>query len=270
VSGVTVAAETLFAGSADGKVHAVKIGNLGYGWISQPAGAAVAGPPVWGGNAIYAGCDDHYVYALDPRTGQRKWRAKSGGTTMPSEPTGTGVVWVGSQDGTLYVLDTSTGKVVDKLAVGGPVGATPVTVTGQVYAGTGKGLLWNVYYDDFAKKTEVNWKFQADGDIAGTPVPAADITFAATARGTVYAVQTGQMVWSCQPGGPVRSGLAVYDDMVYAGGDDGYLYAIDISTGTVSWRYPAGGAIRSTILAKDGLVYFGSLNHKVHALHAQP
>jgi outer membrane protein assembly factor BamB len=271
VSGVTVASETLFASSADGKVQAINIGNLGYGWVSQPAGAAIAGAPVWGGNIVYAGSDDHYVYALDPRTGQRKWRAKSGGTTLPSTPTGTGVVWVGSQDGTLYVLSTSTGKVVGKLAAGGPVGAAPVTVTGQVYAGTSKGLLWNLYYDDFTKRIEANWNFQAHGPIMSAPVPAAsgDITFVATGFGIVHAVQSGHAVWNCQVNGPVRSGLAVYDGMVYAGDDDGYLSAIDISTGTVSWKYPAGGAIRSIVLAKDdGLVCIGTLDQRVHALHA--
>jgi len=275
VSGVTVADETLYIASADGKVQAVNIGSRGYGWTSQAAGAAIAGAPMWGGNAIYAGSGDHYVYALDPRTGQRKWRAKSGGTAMPSEATGTGVVWVGSQDGTMYVLDTGTGKVVNKLAVNGPVGSAPVTVTGQVYVGTGTGFLWDVRYEDFTKSTQVEWKFRADGAIMGTPVPAAggDTIFAATTHGTVYAVQPGselgKALWSCHVGGPVRSRLAVYNGVVYAGSDDGYLYAIDISTGTVSWKYKAGGAIWSTILAKDGLVYFGSLDHRVYALHAQ-
>jgi outer membrane protein assembly factor BamB len=275
VSGVTVAVETLFVGSADGKVHAFKTGNLGYAWTSQAAGAAIAGAPVWGGNLVFAGSDDHYVYALDPRTGQRKWRTRTGGTAMPSEPTGTGVVWAGSQDGTMYLLDTRTGKVVDKHAVGGPVGSPPVTVTGQVYVGTTKGVLYNMFYEDFSKSTEVHWRFQADGAITGTPFPAArgDTIFAATAHGTVYAVQpgsdSGNKLWDCQLGGPVRSRLAVYNGMVYAGSDDGYLNAIDISTGTVSWKYKAGGAIRSTVLAKDGLVYFGSLDHQVYALRAQ-
>jgi outer membrane protein assembly factor BamB len=198
---------------------------------------------------------------------------------MPSEPTGTGVVWAGSQDGTMYLLDTGTGKVVDKRAVGGPVGSPPVTVTGQVYVGTANGVLYDMFYEDFTKSTEVHWKFQADGAITGSPFPTArgDTIFAATTHGTVYAVQPGsditrepgKAVWSCRVGGPVRSRLAVYNGMVYAGSDDGYLYAIDISTGAVSWKYQADDAIRSTILAKDGLVYFGSLDHQVYALRAQ-
>jgi eukaryotic-like serine/threonine-protein kinase len=176
----------------------------------------------------------------------------------------------------MYLLDTGTGKVVDKLAVGGPVGSPPVTVTGQVYVGTTTGLLYDMFYEDFTKRTQVHWKFEAEGAIASTPFPVAsgDTIFAATTRGWVYAVQPGSDItnepgtalWRCRVGGPVRSRLAVDNDKVYVGSDDGYLNAIDISTGKVSWKYPAGGAIRSAVLAKDGLVYFGTLDHQVHAL----
>ena len=279
VSGVTDAGNTLLVGSADGKVYAFSTGNLGVTWASSAAGRAIVGAPTSGGNVVYAGSDDHYVYALNLKTGQRQWRAKTGGTPMPSQPTGTSEVWVGSQDGTMYVLDTDNGNVLAKVAVDGPVGAAPLTVVGQVYAGTSKGVLYNLFYDDFPKGTEVNWTFPADGAITGTPVPKAsgDITFAATTRGTVYAVRPGSnltnepgtALWSYPAGGPVRSGLAVYnDDVVYAGSDDGYLYAIDISTGELRWKYPTGAAIRSSILATGGLVYFGNLNHQVYALHA--
>jgi outer membrane protein assembly factor BamB len=274
VSGVTVAGTTLLAGSADRKVHAFATGNLGVSWTSPAAGAAIAGAATSGGGIVYAGSEDGYLYALDFNTGQRKWRTPTGGTTMPSQPTGTGVVWAGSQDGTMYVLDTGTGKVVGKLPVGGPVGSAPLTITGQVYVGTSKGVLYKLYYDDFTNSTQVNWKFPADGAITGTPVPApgGDTIFAATTRGTVYQVQPGPdlgtALWNCHVGGPVRSGLAVYNGVAYAGSDDGYLYAIDISTGTVRWKYKTGGAIRGSVLAARGLVYFGSLDHRVYALRA--
>ena len=197
---------------------------------------------------------------------------------MPSQPTGTGVVWAGSQDGTMYVLDTGNGKIVEKLAVGGPVGSAPVTVTGQVYVSTGNGVVYDVFYEDFTNTAKVEWKFPADGAITGTPVPAArgDTIFAATTRGTVYAIQPGSDIgnepgtalWTRRVGGPVRSGLAVYNGAVYVGSDDGCLYAIDISTSDVRWKYKTGGAIRSKVVARDGLVYFGSLDHHVYALRA--
>jgi outer membrane protein assembly factor BamB len=246
-------------------------------WTSAAAGAAIAGAPTSGGEVVYAGSRDHYVYALDLATGQRKWRTDVGGTALPSQPTGTDVVWAGSEDGTMYVIDYVTGKVAGRVPVGGPVGAAPLTVIGQVYLGTTKGGLYNVF-EDLTNAPSVMWRFPANGAVTGTPVPVAngDLTFAATTQGTVYAVQagsdlsggTGTSQWTVQLGGPVRGGLAFHSNMLYAGCDDGYLYAIDTTDNTVSWKYPAGAAIRSPILVTGGLIYFGTLDRHVHALHA--
>ena len=74
--------------------------------------------------------------------------------------------------------------------------------------------------------------------------------------------------WTYRAGGPVNSGLAVGGGTLYAGSDNGYLHAIDISNGHRQWRYPAGGAVRSRILVTGGVVYFGSLDGRVYAVRA--
>jgi outer membrane protein assembly factor BamB len=274
MSGVTAPGDTLLVGSADGKVYAFAIGGSGVTWTSPAAGSAIAGTPTSGGNTVYAGSLDHYVYALNLKTGQRRWRTNVGGTAMPSQPDGTGVVWAGSQDGTMYILGTGKGKVVDKVAVKSPVSTAPLTVVGQVYVGTSKGVVYDLFYESFTNSTSVNGTFAADGAVTGTPVLAGngDTIYAATTRGTVYAVRPGSetdtALWTVHVGGPVRSGLAFHNNMLYVGCDDGYLYAIDTTTNDVSWTYKTGGAIRSQILVTDRLVYFGSLDHQVYALHA--
>jgi outer membrane protein assembly factor BamB len=78
----------------------------------------------------------------------------------------------------------------------------------------------------------------------------------------------GNRLWSYPAGGAVSSGLAVSGGTLYAGSDDGYLHAIDISTGQRSWRFPAGGAVRSQLLVAGGAVYFGSLDGRVYAVRA--
>jgi outer membrane protein assembly factor BamB len=270
VSGVTVAGTTLLAGGADGTVRAFIIGNLGVSWTSPAAGAAIAGAPTWGGGIVYVGSEDHYVYALDFKTGQRKWQAKTGGTAVAGQPDGIGVVWVASQDGTVYVLDTGTGKVAGKYVAEGAISSAPLYTPGGVYFGTSQGVLYNLQFDGFTKTTNVLWTSPVDGAIVGAPAISDDTVFAATTRGTVYAVGpgagTGSQLWSHPVGGPVQADPAVHNGVVYAGSDDGHLYAIDISTGTVRWKYATGGAIRSRILVARDLVYFGSLDHHVYAL----
>ncbi len=52
-----------------------------------------------------------------------------------------------------------------------------------------------------------------------------DTVYAATTRGTVYAIQPGGLgnpgtqLWSCPVGGPVQGGLAVYNGVAYVGCD---------------------------------------------------
>jgi hypothetical protein len=58
----------------------------------------------------------------------------------------------------------------------------------------------------------------------------------------------------------------VAGQVVYAGSDDGYLYAIDITSGRPRWRYRTGGPVRSRILVEGGVVYFGSSDRRVYAL----
>jgi outer membrane protein assembly factor BamB len=76
------------------------------------------------------------------------------------------------------------------------------------------------------------------------------------------------MVWSRHLGGAVNSGLALHGTTLYAGSDDGYLYAIDTTSTKVRWRFPTGGQVRSRILVAGGLVIFGSLDHRVYAVRA--
>ena len=271
VSGVTVAGPTLLAGSVDRAVHAFAIDNHGVSWTSAAAGAAIAGAPTSGGGIVYAGSDDHYVYALDLNTGDRKWRQPTGGTTVAGPPQNTGVVWAGSADGHLYAIDTSTGAVGWRFTVGGAVTSAPLATVPSVYFGAGNGDLYSVLFPALGSSSgQVFWHFAADGAIQGTPVYDGEVIYAATAHGTVYAVglNTGTQLWSYTVGGPVRGGPALRDGVLYVGCDDGYLYAIDTSDGTLRWRQKTGGAIRSPILVAGDLVYFGSLDHRVYALRA--
>jgi outer membrane protein assembly factor BamB len=55
---------------------------------------------------------------------------------------------------------------------------------------------------------------------------------------------------------------------LYAGSEDGYLHAINVSTGTQRWQYQTSGAVRSHILVAGRVVYFGSLDGRVYAVRA--
>jgi outer membrane protein assembly factor BamB len=70
--------------------------------------------------------------------------------------------------------------------------------------------------------------------------------------------------WTFEAGAPLWPGAAFADGVVYAGGEDGRLHALEAKTGRERWAFRAGGAIRSRaavagedvfLQADDGFLY---------------
>jgi len=53
--------------------------------------------------------------------------------------------------------------------------------------------------------------------------------------------------------------------VVYVGGDNGNIYALNASTGAKLWHYTTGGAVISSSAVANGMVYVGSTEGKVYA-----
>ena len=75
-------------------------------------------------------------------------------------------------------------------------------------------------------------------------------------------------MWSYQTGGQVYSSPVVQDGAVYAGSEDGCVYALDAGTGALLWRYRTHGFILNAPAAGNGLVYAGSEDGSFYALDA--
>jgi outer membrane protein assembly factor BamB len=268
--GVVVAGGTLFAGSADHSVHAFRVGTGGHAWSYRTNGPVDCTPAVVGGT-VFIGSDDGYLYAIHTGTGRLAWRYRTGGPVrsgpQPGTVTDSGDVFVGSDDGHVYALGTD-GKFQWRFAAGGPVTAGPLYEAGIIYAGDAKGNVYGLY----AIGPPAAWRSSVGGAVRGTPAFLGEFLYLGSADSAVHQLNAfgGRQNWSYPTSGPVNSGLSVSADgtTVYAGDDDGYVYAIDTVSISERWRYRAGGAVRSKILAADGVVYVGSDDHYVHALRA--
>jgi len=78
----------------------------------------------------------------------------------------------------------------------------------------------------------------------------------------------GDLRWSYRAGTAIDSSPAVADGVVYVGGDDGKVFAIDAATGRERWSFPTGEGPSSSPAVADGVVYVGSGDRKVYALDA--
>lgn len=61
--------------------------------------------------------------------------------------------------------------------------------------------------------------------------------------------------WTFRTGGAVWAGLEIEGEALYAGSDDGNLYALEAGTGRELWRQATGGAVRARPEATGGSVF---------------
>ena len=111
---------TIYIGSGDRKVYALE-GKTGAkkwefetgswtGRFNTYYGGVSSSPAIGADGTIYVGSNDKKVYALDGKTGAKKWEFKSGHAVQTSPAIGLdGTIYIGSDDYKLYALDGKTG-----------------------------------------------------------------------------------------------------------------------------------------------------------------
>ena len=60
----------------------------------------------------------------------------------------------------------------------------------------------------------------------------------------------------------------IYKDALYCGAADGFLYCLDSRSGQLRWKYETKGPITSAAVVFDDIIYVGSTDHFVYALLA--
>jgi glucose dehydrogenase len=81
--------------------------------------------------------------------------------------------------------------------------------------------------------------------------------------------QFHRVKWKFPTGDRVISSPVFKDDVIYFGGDDGNVYAVDAATGRQIWKRVTNGPVPATPAIADGTVYVGSYDGKFYAFNAQ-
>ncbi len=228
---------TVFVGSSDHNVYAFSPGGRRL-WRHR------TGDKVWSsgalspdGGTLYVGSDDDHLYALDTRTGSRRWRLHLG-PCKASAPRGVG--------GARCDVDSSPA----------------VTSKGTIYVG-GAGLF------AISPKGKLLYHFRTGGRVASSPAVLPDGTAIFGSQDDhVYAVdRTGKRRWAFYTKSDVDSSPAVgVDGTVYVGTDDGRLLALG-PDGSFRWAVLTGGSIRSSpAMGADGTIYVGSYDGRLYAV----
>jgi len=124
---------------------------------------------------------------------------------------------------------------------------------------------------------QTKWTTRLSATFAAAPTVAGGVIYVGDWDGFIYAIdtKTGEKIWQtfvgmawppenpiCQPAIGVTSQAVVIGDVVYIGGGDSAVYALDKATGAQRWRVeladPASGSyLWSSVAAYDNALYIG-------------
>jgi outer membrane protein assembly factor BamB len=216
-------------------------------FFNRDESTAIGGGIAFGDGKVYAATGFGNLVALNANTGQEAWRIDAGSPIHASPLAGGGRVFVTSNDSELFAVEAATGRVQwTQSAITEParmlsspspalVGETLVApfASGEViaYLAANGRRLWS----EALTRAGSSNSLSTINDIAGRPVVAGGIVFAASQSGTFAAIElrTGTRVWE-KPIASIQTPW-VAGDFVYVVSTTGELVAMDVKTGGIKW-----------------------------------
>ena len=217
--------------------------------------------------SVIIGSDNQYLYAFDPKTGEKHWELFLNIPILSSPVLLDTCVYVAGADGKLYKIDAKRGvlmKTIDEFP-NGQFRSSPLVFENKLYVGSTNDTLYCIENDG------IKWKFNAEADIIASPTVwgNSEIIFATT-DGKMFNVAADNAFyhWTFDVGAgnsftsaPVASGK-----FIFAGNSDNKMYAIVGDDGTLKWTFPTGYPIYSSPIIFGGSCVFGSDDSKLYCV----
>lgn len=226
---------------------------------------------------VYCGSSDGGLYAIDARTGEKRWRFDAKSPIYSGiRPVGDTGLAFGCMDGSIVQIDRNTRVETARFKTGGGVVTTPLFTAGRVVVGSRDYML----YGFNAADGSIAWKFSYWFSwVESTPQLVDGVIYIGASdfrRVTALDPATGHVRWSTDVQGMCWGWPAVTGDTVLIGtvaqnipgtviAHTGGIIALDRATGAVKWQYrsPAapengfGGQAGSLAVAGDRIIAIG-------------
>lgn len=220
--------------------------------------------------AVYINGQNNFLYALDPKTGERIWEKFFGINKILQEPlvmknhvvvnTNEGIVRLNADNG--FVVDTIRTVEFDgaKRRVTGMIcGKDNMLYTATDnnylvgYNTDGKSVMWRATYSGTATMTNT-------GTIYGN-------LLIVNLSGTLYAINKGagtEVRWTSAI--PASNDPVVFPPYVYVLDKTGILHALDLETGVEQWTYETGAPTESSPIVYGGNIIYGADNNNLYCI----
>lgn len=225
--------------------------------------------PVIAGGSIYFSVNigDGHLFALDARTGERKWHSKREKGIYSAPTVVNDTLYVGADAGNFYAVDVKTAK--EKWRHVRPDNSTaedsPVVADGLVYY-TAQG---NLYALD-AETGQSRWSYETTADrLSALTLGEESVYLAVGGYILSFDSKSGKQKWIL----PIKEGLwaalVVANGLIYFRDHEKHIRTVDEKTGQLQPK-PGNDPQAGTRLAIDGqTIYFGGLTRgNVYAIDA--
>lgn len=258
---------TLVVGGLQEPLYALDATGGSVEWSYTRDGALVDSSPTIAGTTVFVGSGGGTLYRLQLGDGSEVWTVQLPSAIVSSPTVSQGDVYVGSNDGTVYSVDVIGGSVQWSTDVGAPVYSKPAYYNQTLYVTSVDGRLHAL---DTAASGSSQWTVDLAGRAGHTsPTVANGRVYAAADLVEARALSDGSIAWQTDHGGTVGSSPTVSDGLVYVGGGDGSIYALDdANAGSVHWSHATGGPVGGTPVLTDWTVVIGSDDGHVYVLDA--
>lgn len=167
------------------------------------------------------------------------WRFVTGHRVEASPTVAGGVVYIGSRDGYFYALDEASGALRWRFKADAGVSSTAAVANGVAYFQSNA----NTFYALDLASHRPRWTHPLGADIAFV---------------SAYPASGLADYWTSSP--------LIYEGVIYVGGGDGAVHALDARSGRELWRFQTAGRVRSSPATDGRLVFAGSFDGKMYAL----
>jgi len=260
----------LFA-SDGGRVYAVSAASGQLRWQypheSDLTIGPVIGSPVVVGDTLYVASADASVYALDTKTGDRKWRSTTNGRIWTTPAVAGDAVYVGTFEGSGYAFSAKDGKQVWKADVGAAVASVAASGTGVVLFGSFDNELRAYNSSNGA----LLWHFAGGNWFWSAPLIAGDAVYATCLDGSLYSLnlKTGERLWSADTKGPAASTPVLAGEQLVTVSQPGNLSVIRARDGVAVKTFTVGTEVLAPPFVSDSTVYVHGRDQRMYAVNIE-
>jgi|GEM_PF-6657549 len=256
-----VADGTVYVSSTDAAVYALSTDQGSEQWRVS-LGLPVHASPTPAGDSVYVGGRNGEVYALDAETGEIRWTFTTNDPIYGSVAVVDGTVYGVNEPGTVFALDAEEGRPRWQTRVEGNFDSAPVVADGMLYLTSTTDQVLALSTQSGERQWSKDIPIRAPANVAVTEsilaVPGSD--------GTLYALdpRTGAEQYQFNAGARCYS-PTVSDGVLCVGVSDG-IRSLDPATSAQHWSHRLGPSTHPSLSVSNGVVYAGGENGTLYAV----